>query len=731
MQLVAGNGRSVTASLRPSLAIPGQITVLAALAILTSIAALAIVQRHPIEPLFSPTTTATESRTAASTENRQRVLDAYAKLPLSFVPNVGQGDRRVRYYAERSGFGVFFTRKKVMLSLTKGSRRTTLALVPLGASASARLVSRREAEGKVNYFVGHERHANIPTYREIAYRDLWPGVDMVLRGQGGSLKYEFRVAAGADPSRIRLAYQGAEGLSVGAAGGLSISTPLGVVRDASPRSYQRVGGKRVPVDSRYVLDDHAYGFALGAGYDGRRPLVIDPGLTYSTFLGGSGNDRGIEVAVDDSGNAYVTGGTYSADFATSLGAVDTTYNGNSDAFVTKLDATGSNMVYSTLLGGSASESGLGIDVDGNGNAYMCAGTGSSDYPTTPGAFDTSHNGNEDVLVTKLNASGSVLLYSTFLGGSTPAGDFCDAIVVDANGRANITGGTGGGFPITAKAYDPTYNGGLLDAYVARLNPTGTGLAFSTYVGGAGHDVGTGIALGASGLPYITGDTDSPDYPTTSGVLDTSYGGNLDAFVTKLGGGGSTVTYSTYLGANGNDFGKDVAVDQYGRAFVAGWTASALFRTTAGAFDTTANGDHDGFVVKLNGAGTGLVYSTFLGGAGEDEALGIGIDSAGRAYVAGSTESSDFPTTAGALDTTANGNLDAFFTKLNAMGSAPMYSTYLGGGGIDFARGIAVGSDGSVFLPGRTESTDFPTTTGAFDTGFNGGVRDGFVAKITP
>ncbi len=215
------------------------------------------------------------------------------------------------------------------------------------------------------------------------------------------------------------------------------------------------------------------------------------------------------------------------------------------------------------------------------------------------------------------------------------------------------------------------------------------------------------------------------------MVDTSYNGKLDAFVTKLGSGGSSLTYSTYLGTGADDFGKGIAVDQYGRAFVAGWTASTLFPTTAGAFDTSANGGQEGFVAKLNGNGTALAYSTFLGGSGNDQALGIGIDSGGSAYVAGSTNSSNFPTTAGAFDTSANGNLDVFFTKLNAMGSAPTYSTYLGGSGIDFARGIAVGADGSAFLPGRTESTNFPSTAGAFDISYNGGDRDAFVAKFGP
>jgi len=719
--------------------------VLAALATLTLIAVLATVQdQSPLRPAgegaialpqsAAPTAKATSGGSAVPAATRRRVLDSYGKLPLSFVPNVGQSDRRVRYYAQGKGFSVSFMSDKVVLSFTKGGRGTELALVPLAANANARLDADRPARGTVNYFVGQKRHTSIPTYHEIAYRDLWPGIDMVLRGRGGRLKYEFRLAPGADPSRIRLAYQGAEGLSLGAAGNLLISTPLGILRDSRPRSYQRVDGERVAVKSRYVLDERAsaYGFALGGSYDRRRPLVIDPGLAYSTYLGGTGNERGIEIAVDGNGNAYVTGGTYSADFPTSAGVPDQSYNGSSDAFVTKLNASGSDILYSTYVGGSAAESGLGIAVDASGNAYVTGGSGSANFPTTAGAFDTSHNGNEDVWILKLNATGSTLVYSTFLGGSSAAGDFGASIAVDRSGNAYVTGGTGAmGFPITAGSFDTSYNGDLLDAFVAKLNATGSGLVYSTFLGGGSHDVGTGIDVGAAGAAYVTGNSSSSNYPTTAGSFDPSYNGKLDAFVTKLGPAGAALNYSTFLGKAADDFGKGVAVDRNGRAYVAGWTASPQFPITLGAFDTSHNGGRDGFVSKLEVGGSSLAYSTFLGGSGADEALGIDIDSAGSAYVAGSTNSSNFPTTAGAFDETHNGDLDAFFTKLGPAGAALTYSTFLGGSGVDFARGIAVGAGGNAYLPGRTASSNFPTPAGAYDSSYSGGALDAFAAKVTP
>ena len=342
---------------------------------------------------------------------------AYGKLPVSFVPNKGQTDGRVQYMAQGGGYAFNFSPDKAALSFTKGDRGTALHLTPLGANQDARIEPGERRHGTVNYFVDGERHSDLPTYGELTYRELWPGVDMVFRGAAGTLKYEFHVRPGADPSVIRLAYRGADGLSLGAAGNLLIATPLGTLRDSRPRSYQMVDGKRVAVHSRYELQGGTgYGFALGSTYDSGRPLVIDPGLTYSTFLGGTVHDQGNGIAVDAGGNAYVTGQANSSNFPTTAGAFDPTFNAQTEVFVTKLNATGTAMTYSTYLGGTGDDIGRGIVVDAFGSAYV-TGTAQTGFPTTARAFDTTISGS-DAFVTKLNAAGTALLYSTFWVAAT-------------------------------------------------------------------------------------------------------------------------------------------------------------------------------------------------------------------------------------------------------------------------------------------------------------------------
>jgi hypothetical protein len=356
---------------------------------------------------------------------------------------------------------------------------------------------------------------------------------MAVRGEGGNLKYEFRLKPGASVKDVRLGYRGAEGLSVGTGGDLLVRTSLGVLKDAAPVSYQLIGGERVPVESRYVLKGNGgYGFAMGA-YDPRYPLVIDPGLAYSTFLGGTSRDEGSGIAVRE-GKAYVTGLTGSADYPTTPGAFDTTFNGSTDAFVTKLNASGSALVYSTFLGGTDFEKGLGIAVDRRGRrAHVTGFTSSADYPTTPGAFDTTIDGF-DVFVTKLNASGSALNYSTFLGGSDFDLGLGIAVRGDNGDNAYVTGRTfSADYPTTPGAFDRTFNGGVVDAFVTKLNASGSALNYSTFLGGASDDGGFGIGVDERGMAYVTGGTDSPDYPTTRGAFDTTWNGNEDAFVTKL------------------------------------------------------------------------------------------------------------------------------------------------------------------------------------------------------
>jgi hypothetical protein len=371
---------------------------------------------------------------------------------------------------------------------------------------------------------------------------------------------------------------------------------------------------------------------------------------------------------DGSGNAYVAGQTESGDFPTTAGAHDTSFNGVQDAFVTKLSPAGSVLVFSTYLGGSAPDAAIDLVLDGTGAAYVTGEADSGDFPTTAGAYDTTFNSTPptgDAFVTKLNVAGSALVYSTFLGGA--AEDVGAGVALDGTGAAYVTGSTRStDYPATAGAFDTTANGSS-DLFVTKINAAGAALGYSTYLGGTQDDGSSGIALDGTGAAYVAGGTLSSDFPTTAGAFDTTFGGAIDATVTKLNAGGSSLAYSTYLGGSGTDASRDITVDQAGRAHVTGQTVSANYPTTAGAYDTTFNGGPvfgDAFVTKLDAAGSELAYSTFLGGADDDEGFGIAVDATGKIYVAGSTRSANYPTTAGAYDTTFNGVQDAFVTKLD-------------------------------------------------------------------
>jgi hypothetical protein len=544
---------------------------------------------------------------AAPQMSEDAALDAYRKLPLSFIPNEGQTDKAVRYYAQGAGYGFFFTKEGVTLSFSegkggaKGYEGQTLALDFLGAEPHETLTAQERLSGKVNYLVGDDPanwQQGMPTHGELLYGGLWPGIDMAVRGEGGNLKYEFHLKPGSSVEDVRLAYRGAEGLKEGAGGELLVQTPLGILKDAAPVSYQLIGGERVPVESRYrLLKGGGYGFAVGA-YDPRYPLVIDPGLDYSTFLGGADSDVGEDIAVRE-GRAYVTGFTKFS-YPTTPGAFDTSSDGSSDAFVTKLNASGSRLVYSTFLGGTDlldadREQGFGIAVDGEGRAYVTGRTDSPDFPTTRGAFDRTFADFENVFVTKLNASGSALVYSTFLGGTSSDGGSGIAV---QEGRTYVTGGTDStDFPTTRGVLDRTFNGGTLDLFVTKLSASGSALDYSTFLGGAAFDRRSDIAVDASSSAYVTGSTDSTNFPTTPDAFDTIHNGPLDAFVTKLNASGSVLAYSTFLGGTSYDEGRGIAVGGVGRVYVTGYTRSADYATTPGAVDTTLI-ESDAFVTKL-------------------------------------------------------------------------------------------------------------------------------------
>ncbi|HEX7889446.1 MAG TPA: SBBP repeat-containing protein [Ramlibacter sp.] len=681
---------------------------------------------------------------AGNDAQRAQVLDAYGKLPLTFVENQGQADSRVQFYARGARHALFFTRQEIVLSL---AQEGSLALRFVGANPQAAVEGEEPAAAQTHYFRGNDPaqwKTGLRGYAQVVYRDLWPGVDLALRGRAGQLKYEFRVRPGARPADIRLAYAGAEALALDDAGGLKVRSAFGTLRDAAPVAWQDIAGVRVPVRSGYALKDGGgteYGFAVGAEYQPEYALVIDPALEYSTFLGGSADEFGNGIAVDAAGNAYIVGTTQSLDFPTTAGVFDRT-PGNTintpDAFVVKLNASGTALVYSTFLAGSGADFGRAIAIDAQGNAYVTGKTQSSNFPTTGGAFDRTPNipqtprpqTIDDGFVAKLNPTGSALVYSTYLGGTD--NDEMRAIAVDASGNAYVTGETASvDYPTTAGAFDRTQNGEN-DVFVTKLNATGTALVYSTYLGGTVSEIANAIAVNPANEAFVVGSTRSANFPTTPGAFDTTHNGNFDAYVTRLNAAGSALVYSTFLGGSDWDDGNAIALDAAGNAYVAGGASSPEFPTTAGAFRTVLSpGASDGFVAKLNPAGTGLVWSTFVPRAGITD---IALDAAGNVWLTGVTSAADFPVTQDAFDTSFNGVSDAFLAGLNANGTALIYATFLGGTASEIGFSIAVDANGKIYLTGTTRSSDFPTTPGALDRTFSGNELifwgDAFVARFS-
>jgi hypothetical protein len=695
---------------------------------------------------------------AILTAGNAQFLQTYGQMPISFEANAGQTDAQVRYLAHGSGYALFLTSTGAVLRLQKSaaappdsklgsssfsvfgspfsvpnsvpSTSVALAMNFVGANPDAAAAGQDQLPGVSNYFIGNDPsrwHTNIPNYARVAYLGVYPGVNLVYYGNQQQLEYDFVVAPGADPGSIRLGFQGANSVSLDGQGNLVLATALGDVLEHAPVVYQDVGGARQPVTGQFVLlGQSEVGFQVGA-YDASLPLTIDPVLSYSTYLGGSGADSGQAIAVDGSGNAYVTGYATSTDFPTTFAYQNVNAGGN-DVFVAKLNAAGTALLYSTYLGGSATDVGRGIAVDAAGDAYVTGFTFSGDFPVTAGAFQTVAQGN-DGFVTKLNAAGTALLYSTYLGGSNGASPA--AIAVDGAESAYVAGITAStDFPTTAGALQTT-SGGAGDGFVAKLNAAGSALIYGTYLGGSGTDAGAGITVDSAGNAYVTGSTRSTDFPTTAGALQTTFGGGTDGFVAKLNAAGTALIYSTYLGGSQDDRCFAIAVDSGGNAYVTGDTTSSNFPTTAGALQTTFGGVKDAFVAKLNTTGTALSFSTYLGGNDSDAGVGIAVHGAGNAYVTGVTKSTNFPTTAGAFQTSHasdRGLYDAFLAKLNVTGTALLYGTYLGGGDNDGTNGIALDGSANVYLTGQTSSINFPSTTGAFQTS-NSGRQNAFVAKF--
>jgi hypothetical protein len=589
---------------------------------------------------------------------------------------------------------------------------------------------KQKQEGYYNYFIGNDpsKHASyVGLYKEAVVKNVYNGIDLSYYFDKGYLRYDFVVQPGADPALIRFTLEG-ENKEYLKNNALCYTTRFGEVQMQDLYVYQQSDKKQV--QAKFTQQNGVWQFQLSA-YDKTQPLVIDP-LVYSTYIGGSDNDGSNGIAIDASGNAYITGYTTSSDYDITSGAFQTTISGGTynDVFVTKLNSTGTALIYSTYIGGSGYEVATDIAIDGSGNAFITGFTESPDYDITSDAFQTTIGGLRDAFVTKLNSTGTALLYSTYIGGSDI--DEGSSIAIDASGNAYVTGRTlSNDYHITAGAFQTTF-AGLVDVFVTKLNSTGTALIYSTYIGGSNNDYGYSIAIDGSGNAYITGYTLSTNYDITAGAFQTTYAGNYDVFVTKLNSTGTALIYSTYIGGSYTDEGYDIAIDGSGNAYITGYTISTDYDITPGAFQTTYGGGfRDVFVTKLNGTGSGLIYSTYIGGSGTDGGSSIAIDGAGNAYITGYTLSTDYHITPGAFQTTNEGNYDVFVTKLNSTGSSLIYSTYIGGSINDYGYDVAIDNSDNVYITGYTMSNDYDITPGAFQTTYGGGtvIGDVFVTKI--
>ncbi len=707
----------------------------------------------------------TFSTTALSKENpddrqNSEFSNIYNKLPLYFIQNKGQVDQNVAYFEMGKDHATYFTPEGIYLKLIKkGNEATWVKLSLQDANKTPTIIAEDLQPTTINYLRGGnpgQWQKNVPTYGTVRYEDIYEGIDIRFYGNNRELEYDIIVEPGIDPSVVKFSYEGIQGLKVNAHGELEVLLENGKLIQRSPYIYQEINGHRVEIEGVFELIDKidssksAYGYRFElAAYDKSRPLIIDPILDYSTFLGGSDNgETGIDIAVDSAGNAYVTGTTLSADFlSTSLWpaspsptTLQSELDGGIDIFVTKFNATGTAILYSTFLGGSADDEVTGIALDASGNVYITGKTLSSDFPLQA-AIQTTRAGGNDAFVAKIDASGSNLLYATYLGGG--AADISHGIAVDSSGAAYITGETSSGdFPTGSPNNTPfqANRAGAssgIDAFISKINPAGTALVYSTYLGGSIQDYAYAIAIDTEGNAYVTGKTASLNFPTSSdpAPYQKSKAGLDEAFVVKMNPEGEALVYSTYLGGSGNDDAKAIAVDGAGFAYVAGRTASFDFPLVS-AFQTTKRGIWDAFFTKINPTGTAIIYSSLFGGNGNELIHDIAVNTSGSLFLVGETDSAvNFPIFAPASsaqiqENHGGGGNDAFISRVNAAGTTLIYSTYLGGSLNDESYGIAIDSVGSVYTTGKTGSGDFPTESAIQVSRPGGGDGDAFVSKIS-
>ncbi|MCB9776844.1 MAG: SBBP repeat-containing protein [Nitrospiraceae bacterium] len=716
-------------------------------------------------------------------ETSAHVQATYLQTPLHFEANEGQTDGQVKFLSRGSGYGLYLTPQEAVLALRKpkpsGSEQETEETSPdsavlrmrlVGANATPELTGDNLLPGKVNYFIGNDPakwRTQIPTYGKIRYDNVYPGIDLLYYGNQRQLEYDFIVAPGEDPAQIAMAFEGTERLELDTqTGDLVLQTASGEVRQRKPLIYQEGEGDRQTIEGQYVINDTHVGFHV-ATYDTTKPLIIDPILVFSTFLGGSGIDNGNGIALNGGGQITVTGWTETLDFPgfPSLNPLQPTIGGTDVVFITQFTADGSALVFSTYLGGSDSDQGNDIAVDGMGYIYVTGSTHSTNFPTKNAvqpnlavedgvAYPPGPFGNPtDAFVAQLSPDGSALIFSTYLGGSRDESG--NGIAVDGNRKIYVTGDTNStNFPIQ-NAFQPTNGGGGgFDAFIAKFNSNGSSLAYATFLGGGNYDVSKAIAVDEIGQASVTGLTRSANFPTKNAFqpFHGEGGGNgtADAFVAQLTADGSALNYSTFLGGSDLDIGNAIAIDGWGRVSITGRTFSENF-PTKNAFQQFKNPtlveepcpvpgappnlppcfrpQSDAFMAQLTRDGSALAYATYFGGGNDDQGTGIAINSRGEVLIIGLTgKTEDFPIKNPFSDE-LTGWETSFLSQFSTDGSTILFSSFLGGEVAD--GGLAVNKAGQAYITGGAANPGFPTVNPIQPVRGSPNLPDAFVAKIDP
>jgi hypothetical protein len=651
------------------------------------------------------------------------------RVPIRFEPNLGQSEPDVRFLARAAGYSVAFLGDGSALYFFEaggGEQEYTLRVEFLGRNDEIALAADDLLPSVTNSYTGQDPSAwvaGIPNYGRLRARALYPGIDLIWRARHGDLEQVYQVAPGADPDQIRVHFPDTAWVKLDGRGGIRLGVSNGHLRIHPPYAYQVSGGHREKVEISYCLEGNVVCFRTGQ-YDRSRRLVIDPVLNVATYVGGAGYDRAYAVAVDASGSMYVAGETASVKFGT-VTTVGQPVRTNREMFVSKLSANGTSLTYTTILGSSGNDSARAVALGPSGTVYAAGVSSGTNFPATASAYQKTSGGSDDAVVAKLDSAGK-LSWATYIGDVSA--DVATGLAADAAGDLYVAGSTASlQFPTTAAAPQRQHGGGFNDAFLLKLSASGSTLAYSTLLGGSGNDVARGVAITAGGQACVAGVSQSANLAVKSAYQST-YKGNGDAMVACMNAAGDSWTYVTYLGGTGVDEANAIALDASGNAWVAGMTFSESFPTTYGAYQTTRRSGYEAFLAKLAAAGSTLSFSSYLGGKGSDTATSVAIDTSGATWVAGFTNSSDFPAAA-AWQPALRGGFDGFATQFSLDERTLLASSYLGGSLDDRILSLAASATKMV-VAGVTSSVNFPVTASAAQTKAPA-LSNGFVATWAP